>query len=231
MSLYGIGLGPGDPGLLTVKARGVLESAAVVYCPGRLAESIAGEYVPKDRLRRLEFPMTDDKSVLEAAWADAAETVGPRALEADVAFVTVGDPNVYSTFGHLHRTLAGTYPEVAIEVIPGVSVLTAFGSALDVEIDSGAEFAVHEATDVEAPTGPDRMLLLKVTDVPATHESLIAAGYRVTYGRRLFMEDDETVVTEDPTDLDGSDYYTIAYAERDSNEEKAVTNLPEVDDA
>lgn len=214
MTLFGIGLGPGDPTLLTVGGRDRLESASVVYAPGDLAESVAARYVEPDRLERVEFPMTDDPSVLERAWTRAADTVGPAARGDDVAFVTIGDPNVYSTFGHLRRTLRATYPEVAIEVVPGVSVVTAFATALGVEIDSGAPFGVREAPGGTAPTGPDRLLLLKVTDVPKTHEGLVAAGYDVIYGRRLFMDGEESVVTTDPGTLESGDYYTIAFAER-----------------
>ncbi len=223
MTVYGIGLGPGDAGLITVRGKQLLESVAEVYCPGRLSESLASNYVSADRVTRLEFPMTDDQSVLERAWADAAAVVGPRARTADVAFVTIGDPNIYSTFGHLRRTVEGAYPSVDVEVVPGVSVLTAFTSALGVEIDSGAAFGLREATGGAAPVGPDRLLLLKVTEVPETHEKLVAAGYEVTYGRRLFMDEGETVVTTDPADLESGDYYTIAYAERSSG--KAGTDV------
>lgn len=215
MTLYGVGLGPGDPGLLTVRSREALESAETVFCPGRLAESLAAEYVPESRLTRLTFPMTDDRDELEAAWADAASTVAPRARESDVAFGTIGDPNVYSTFGHLRRTLAAEFPEVSIEVIPGVSVITAFANAFDVEIDSGGTFGIREAPGGAAPTGPDRLLLLKVTDAEATQEGLVSAGYQVRYGRRLFIGGEEGVVTDDPAELGDDDYYTIAYAERD----------------
>lgn len=214
MTLYGIGVGPGDPELLTVGGRRRLEAAAVVYTPGRLAEQVAREYVPEERLTRLEFPMTDDPQLLERAWTDAAETVGPRAREEDVAFVTIGDPNVYSTFGHLRRTLGTAYPEVEIEVLPGVSVMTAFASALGVEIAAGVPFGVREAPGGDLESAPDRLLLLKVTDTEGTHEALESAGYEVRYGRRLFMEDGETVVTAEPEDLDEDDYYTIAFAER-----------------
>lgn len=59
------------------------------------------------------------------------------------------------------------------------------------------------------------MVLFKVTDAPATHEGLADAGYDVVYGRRLFMEQGETTVTDDPSDVAERDYYTLAYAERD----------------
>lgn len=214
MTLYGIGVGPGDPDLLTLKGKTVLQEAEVVYCPGRLSESVAAEYVSEECRSRLEFPMTDDQAVLEEAWAEAAAEVAPNAAENPVAFVTIGDPNVYSTFGHLRRTIRESYPSVSIEVIPGVSVVTSFASALDVEIHSGGTFGVREAAGRDTPTGPDQILLLKVTEVEELHEELVSAGYDVRYGRRLFMNDSATLITEDPDALDEGDYYTVAYAER-----------------
>ncbi|KYH23955.1 cobalt-precorrin-2 C(20)-methyltransferase [Halalkalicoccus paucihalophilus] len=56
--------------------------------------------------------------------------------------------------------------------------------------------------------------LFKVTDAPTTHEKLTAAGYEVTFGRRLFRDTEETLVTNDPGDVTGQDYYTLAYAEK-----------------
>jgi precorrin-2/cobalt-factor-2 C20-methyltransferase len=62
-----------------------------------------------------------------------------------------------------------------------------------------------------------------VTDVPTTHGKLIGAGYDVTYGRRLFFDDHESIITDDPDELAERDYYTVAYAERpDTGEEPAT---------
>ncbi|MCU4926137.1 cobalt-factor II C(20)-methyltransferase [Halobacteria archaeon AArc-dxtr1] len=214
MTLYGIGLGPGDPGLVTVRGREILERAEAVYTPGRLSRRVASEYVEPSQLADLEFPMTRDEDELRRAWKDAAEVVAPAARESDVAFVTLGDPNVYSTFGHLRRTLERFHPDVSVTVVPGVSTVTAFATALDVEIAAGSELTLREAADGAAPVGPDRMVLFKVTDVPETHRKLVDAGYDVHYGRRLFMDDEETVLTDDPDELTDRDYYTVAYAER-----------------
>ena len=214
MTLYGIGLGPGDPGLVTVRGRELLESVDLVYTPGRLSRRVAREYVDEDALGDLDFPMTRDEEELRRAWRAAAEEVGPVATDGDAAFVTLGDPNVYSTFGHLRRTLERFHPAVDVETVPGVSSVTAFTTALGVEIEAGGSLTLAEAADGAAPTGPDRLVLFKVTDVPATHERLVDAGYDVLYGRRLYMEAGETVVTDDPTELEERDYYTLAYAER-----------------
>jgi len=223
VTLSGVGLGPGEADLVTVRGQRVLERADVVYTPGRLSRRVALEHVGEDVIGDLDFPMTRDPEKLRSAWRAAAEEVAPRARDGDVAFVTLGDPNVYSTFGHLRRTLAQFHPEVDLEVVPGVSAMTAFATALGVEVEAGAGLALREADDGAAPTGPDRMILFKVTDVPATHEQLVDAGYDVRYGRRLFMEEGETVVTDDPDELAERDYYTLAYAEHEELERDVAT--------
>ena len=224
MTLYGVGLGPGDPGLVTVKGKRALEAADVVYTPGRLSRSVATEYVSEDRLGKLDFPMTRDEETLRRAWRDAAERVAPVARDGDAAFVTLGDPNVYSTFGHLRRTLDAFHPGVEVELVPGVSAVTAFASALDVEVAAGGSLALREAANGAAPTGPPRMILFKVTDAPETARKLEAAGYEVVFGRRLYMEQGETIVTDEPADLAERDYYTLAYAEQPGARQQRATD-------
>ena len=216
MTVYGVGLGPGDAALVTIRGKRVLTDADVVYSPGRLSKSVVTDHVPASRIGDLDFPMTRDPEELRTAWRDAASEVAPRARDGDVAFATLGDPNVYSTFGHLRRTLDAFHPDIDVETVPGVSAVSAFTTALDVEVDAGAGLALREASQGRSPTGPDRMVLFKVTDAPATHAGLVDAGYDVTYGRRLYMEQGETTVTTDPEDIAERDYYTLAYAERQS---------------
>jgi precorrin-2/cobalt-factor-2 C20-methyltransferase len=226
MTLYGVGLGPGASDLVTVRGKRALDAADIVYSPGRLSRSVATEHVPDDRIGDVDFPMTRDPDTLRQAWKEAAEEIAPRAREGNAAFVTLGDPNVYSTFGHLRRTLSTFHPEVTVETIPGVSAVTAFTTALGVEIDAGAGLALREAANGISPTGPDRMILFKVTDAPATHAGLVAADYDVRYGRRLFMELGETILTRDPEALAERDYYTLAYAEkRDLENERATAQF------
>jgi len=214
VTLYGIGLGPGEADLVTVRGKEILQSVDIVYSPGRLSRTVALNHVDDSKIGDLDFPMTRDEEKLRTAWKAAAEEIAPEAREGDVAFVTLGDPNVYSTFGHLRRTLDAFHPAVDVEIVPGVSAMTAFATALDVEIEAGAGLSLREAANGHAPVGPDRMILFKVTDAPATHEKLVEAGYDVTFGRRLYMEQGETIVTDDPSELDERDYYTLAYAVR-----------------
>ncbi|NIC00215.1 cobalt-factor II C(20)-methyltransferase [Halobacterium sp. R2-5] len=231
MTVYGVGLGPGEADLVTVRGKRALETADVVYSPGRLSRSVATEHVPESRIGDLDFPMTRDPEELRDAWRDAAAEVAPRARGGDVAFATLGDPNVYSTFGHLRRTLDAFHPEVDVEVVPGVSAVTAFATALGVEVDAGAGLALREAARGKSPTGPDRMVLFKVTDAPATHEGLADAGYDVTYGRRLFMQQGDTRVTSDPEEIADRDYYTLAYAEREDLQKDRPTAFEDARDS
>ena len=229
MTLYGVGLGPGDPDLISVRGREVLDSVDAVYSPGRLSRRVATEHVPDERIGDLDFPMTSDEERLREAWKEAAAAIAPEARAGDVAFVTLGDPNVYSTFGHLRRTLDAFHPDVDVAIVPGISAMTAFATALDVEVEAGAGLALREAAGGSAPTGPDRMVLFKVTDAPETARKLDRAGYDVRFGRRLFMEGDETTVTADADALADRDYYTLAYAERRGLETSSATDAFAVD--
>jgi precorrin-2/cobalt-factor-2 C20-methyltransferase len=92
--------------------------------------------------------------------------------------------------------------------------VTAFASVFGVDIEAGEELCLREAADGAAPAGPERMILFKVTDAPTTHEKLTDVGYDVTFGRRLFMDDADPLITDDPDELGERDYYTLAYAVR-----------------
>jgi precorrin-2/cobalt-factor-2 C20-methyltransferase len=205
MTLYGVGLGPGEADLVTVRGKEVLENADVVYSPGRLSRTVALKHVDESKIGDLDFPMTKDEEKLRTAWKEAAAEIAPNARDGDVAFVTLGDPNVYSTFGHLRRTIDAFHPDVELEIVPGVSAVTAFATAMGVEIEAGAGLSLREAASGHS------------------HEGLVEAGYDVTYGRRLFMEQGETIVTDDPEEIDERDYYTLAYAEKEDLEVEQAT--------
>lgn len=132
--LVGVGVGPGDPELVTVKAVRVLREADLVVVPvmegagaGR-AETTVLEYVPAGRIRRAVFAL-DDKDGLtarrEQAWDAAADAVLAAfdAGAATVAFATIGDPNVYSTFTYLAATVVARRPGVTIATVPGITAM------------------------------------------------------------------------------------------------------------
>lgn len=121
--LIGVGVGPGDPELVTVRAVRVLREADRVLAPssaldavGR-AESIVRQACPGVRVERLAF----DMGRADASVDDAAATVA-AGLDAGMrlAFVTLGDPNVYSTFSTLAARVRELRPEARISTVPGI---------------------------------------------------------------------------------------------------------------
>lgn len=140
-TLYGLGVGPGDPELITVKAFRLLQQTPVIAYPKKrmgsksYAHQIAEMYVqPADgnkEMLGLVFPMTRDPEILEREWNNTVELVWERLSEGkDVAFVTEGDPMFYSTFIHMMRVMQEEHPEVPIVTVPGVSSFLGAASAL-----------------------------------------------------------------------------------------------------
>ena len=132
--LYGIGVGPGDPELLTLKAVRVLGEAEVVAIPKSKEESysIALSIVKgavdlsKKETLELMFPMTKDKEVLRKAREEAAAAICERLKGGkDVACITLGDPMFYSTFSYLIPLLRARVPGIEIEIVPGISSVMA----------------------------------------------------------------------------------------------------------
>lgn len=125
--LTGVGVGPGDPGLLTRRAMAVLEGCDRVVAPvtagagpGR-AESVVSEALPHLAVSRLVFEMTRGAS-RDAALAGAALALVPWLAGGEhVAFVTLGDPNIYSTFPALVGALRAAGHDVAVDTVPGIT--------------------------------------------------------------------------------------------------------------
>lgn len=107
--LYGVGVGPGDPDLITYQAVKTIEKAAVIAVPGagegeRTALAIAEKYIGNKPVVELDMPMVRDKDILRAKHDEAAQVLIRYLREdKDVAFLTLGDPSIYSTYGYLHR--------------------------------------------------------------------------------------------------------------------------------
>ena len=137
--LIGIGVGPGDTELLTLKAVRILETVPVIFSPKSskekesIALSIVRPIIEKredyKRLMRVEpiSPMIEDKEELEKVWTSASEMIA-QYLDSgrDVAFITLGDSSIFSTYSYVQRKLKGKYE---IETIPGITSFTACAAA------------------------------------------------------------------------------------------------------
>lgn len=137
--LYVIGVGPGDPELLTIKGMRILNETSCVCVPkGReegssLALSIVKQIVNLEGKEIIEahFPMkktrnSDHGSELDPKWDETVKAVSSRLNKGiDMAFITIGDPTIYSTFFYLYDRLLEANPDLRVEIIPGVSSINA----------------------------------------------------------------------------------------------------------
>ncbi len=144
---YGLGVGPGDPKLLTLKAAEVLKFVPVVAVPKSRADrdsvalDIARNHLsPGAEILELNLPMTSDPVVLEMAWQAGAERIFDK-LQAgsSVAFLTIGDPSLYSTYQYVLEKLKGIAPEVEVETVPGITSFAACAARVSEPLASGDE--------------------------------------------------------------------------------------------
>ena len=145
--LVGIGVGPGDPDLLTVKAVRAIESADTIMCPASAADrpsialSIVSDMIkPTQEIVKLIFPMTKDPDILKDTWKRNAKIMAAKVLEGNnVVYLTVGDPYLYSTWIYMHKDLETNHPDMNITVIPGIVSMFTFASKVGVSIAEGSE--------------------------------------------------------------------------------------------
>lgn len=184
VELVGIGVGPGDPDLLTVAAVRELSAAGRVFVPvmapdvaGR-AEAVVRAHLMHDRLERLVFALNEDVAGSQRRRHDCWDTAAARVaayLQEELgtaAFATLGDPSIYSTFGYLAHTIRQLLPNVRIRTVPGITAMQAAASAAGLILVEGSE--------------PLTLLPLS-RDLAALDAALAGGGTVVAYkgGRRL----------------------------------------------
>ena len=167
-TLYGLGVGPGDPELITLKALRLLRAAPVIAYPApehgdSLARAIVAGHLPGGQTEiAIRMPMVVERFPAQEIYDRAAVEIGAH-LEAgrDVAVLCEGDPFFYGSFMYLFGRMAEHFP---VQVVPGVSSLTACAAA------SGAALASRNdvLTVIPAPLPPERLReLLLNTDATA----------------------------------------------------------------
>ena len=225
--LYGVGAGPGDPSLVTVRGAALLRRLDVVVVPrsergGGVVATAVAPYVDPHRILELVTDMPVDAEAVRDGWAGR---VGPvvDALEsgATVGFVTNGDPSLYSTFTHLTAAVLAVRPGTELAVVPGVPAMCAASALEAVPLVVGAErLAVVPASRIDdsalrrALDGSDTVVLLKAGAALDRVRALLAGparGWSVHYARRVGLP-----AQEHGDGLDGAttDYVALAILRR-----------------
>ena len=221
--LYGVGVGPGDPRLLTLRAVEVIRQTPVLCVPRAAAsgESLAltiaaAHLTPSHEILRLPFP-TDDPAGAAASWQEGAGMVAQRLRGGpDVAFLTEGDPMLFSTFAYVMAGVAAECPEAAIEVIPGISSVMAAAARARIPLAAHDQRlailpAAYGVDDLaEAARQFETLALLKVNrPVIDAVRQLLAAHPEITatYIRRATTDREEIAHNLDD-DLE-ADYFSL----------------------
>ena len=221
--LYGIGAGPGDPELLTLKAVSTLQKCGVIALPKtgsheRAAYSIVEKYLDgKEELECL-FSMSEDLTVREKARQEAAERI-IRYLEEgrDVAFVTLGDPATYSTYMYVHKIVVGA--GFRAEIVPGVTSFSAAAASLGIALCEGEEILTivpgggGNSIDDLLKQGGNMVIMKSGKKLDKALEVLKERGYgdRTRIACRATMEGERLYASiGEYEESPGSGYFTLA---------------------
>lgn len=215
-TLYGVGIGPGDPELLTLKAVKILKQVPVIAVPKSKTEgeSLALDIVKQavdlsdKKILELTFPMKKEQNELTAAWEKAKKQIlKPLKKGKDVAFITIGDPLFYSTFIYLLEKFKSQDSKFKVKIIPGVSSINAVSAATQIPLaKAGERLAILPATYEDKKLEQtiedfDTVVLIKVNNVMdkiiSTLEKLDLKNNAI-FVSKAGLPDEEIVV-----DLDG----------------------------
>ena len=239
-TLYGIGVGPGDPDLITIKAAKILNQVDIVFAAAStknshsLAVNIAREHIPENAtVQRLKFPMTRDKNKTRKAWKEHARTIIAELERGrNVAFLTLGDSMTYSTYGYILRNVMTMAPHLDVQTVPGITSYQAAAARLNTPLVEGEE-SLMIVSGVkggnrlrELSAKPENIVFLKayrnVTDIKAAIDE--SGKYPSCVGVRSCGHPNEEILRDiDELSRRDPDYWTLILtkqATRNGNSEK-----------
>jgi precorrin-2 C20-methyltransferase len=159
--LYCVGVGPGDPSLITIKAKEIIDNSDIVFCPVKSvhSESFALEIVKKvcdlqsKEIHKLIFPMTTKEEKARPYWFSAYEKIRERVLEGKkCVFIVEGDPLIFSTFNSIINIIKEK-KEFEIEIVPGISSFQILASRLAIPVVDGDEILVIMPASIKERSG------------------------------------------------------------------------------
>lgn len=209
---YGVGVGPGDSRFLTIRAVEVLQSVDIVAIPKSKLEreSVAWEIAqkhcpPNVKLLELEMPMTADRAILQKAWQEGAQAILEQLKNGNsVAFITLGDASLYSTYSYLLDYLRPALPEEQIETVPGITAMSAAAARVNIPLAVGDEplLVLPSSESIENYLDFPNIVLLKVSrQLPQLLEVLSKSGRPSVLLTRLGQTGEEISRQPKPSDF------------------------------
>lgn len=231
--LYGVGVGPGDPELMTVKAIRTIERSDVIVVPGKKAEDsvayriVAGicENLTEKQLIAVEMPMVKDEAVLEAGHRTAAEKI-EALLDAGltVSFLNLGDVTVYATYMYVHQIVEADGYDT--EIINGITSFTAAAARLNIDLVEKAQ-PLHVIPASYRKDSVDELLALPGTkilmksgkEMANIRDAVLASGQEAVMVERCGMPGEK--IYRDPAEIpDDASYYSVIIV-KEKQEEQA----------
>lgn len=228
-TLYGVGVGPGDPELISLKAARILGAVPVIVffakrgSPGQARRVVNGHLNPHAELVRLDYPFTTEipadgacyRTTLAVFYDQSAERISAWLDSGqDVAVLCEGDPFFYGSYAHLHDRLAGRH---SCEVIPGVTAMSGCWTRAGVSMTCSEDGMVvltgtmDEERMVERLSQCDAAVIMKVgRHLPKIRSAVTRAGLidRAVYVERGTMPEERIVKLADKAD-DEAPYFSI----------------------
>ncbi len=208
--LYGVGIGPGDPQYLTLRAADVLRSVDVIFTvisqnsSNSISQTVVEYLEPRGEIRLQIFSMSRDKSIrMGQVKANADAIIDELRAGRDCAFATLGDAMTYSTFGYVLDIIREAIPDLKLEIVPGItSFATLTAKAGMVLVENGEQLRVipsfrsEMAESLEFPKGSTTILLKTYRSRVALLDRLEREkDVEILYGEHLAMEG-QTLLTD-----------------------------------
>jgi precorrin-2/cobalt-factor-2 C20-methyltransferase len=217
---YGIGVGPGDPKLLTLRAVEILKDIEVIAIPKSkmeresIAWEIAKTHCPSGvKLLELEMPMISDETVLRTAWQSAADKVMEEIQKGNsVAFLTLGDPSLYSTYSYLLTILQDVLPSEQIETIPGITAMAAAAARVNWPLATGDEplVVIPGIAGLEEYEKYPNLVLMKVSrNLPEVLNRIETTGAQAILATRVGQNGEEIRGLSAQEELEKVDYLSL----------------------
>jgi precorrin-2/cobalt-factor-2 C20-methyltransferase len=229
--IYSIGLGTGDPELITMKAKRLLEESDLVFVPqsnlqGKsVAREIVQHYIPESKFRMYYFPMNNNKQELSEKYDVLAQQMIDHCNEGKkLSYVSMGDPTIFSTSNYLTERLVSK--GAAVEHIPGINTINAASTKLGLPLCvKGENFAVYEMPEnvdraVELIGNHSTTVFMKVNKkLPVLLDAVSQATPDIAFlVRRMGLDNEMVFDLTNKTNPPDAAYLSVAVIKQHTNE-------------